>query len=270
MLYNAKNCNIKFDDIDMDYVSFGKGKEILVMIPGVGDGLKTVKGSAFMFARMYKCLVEDFTVYIFSRKNNLPSVYTNEQMADDMGRVFEKLSIKKANVMGVSQGGMIAQYLGLKYPHLVKSLILTVTMCRQNETVQTIVPKWIDMAKKGDYKGIMIDVAKNSYSESFLKKQLPMYSFIANFSKPKSFDRFITQAQACLVHDSFDEIKNIKCPTLIVGGTDDKIVTAKASYELAQQIDGSVLKMYEGLGHALYEETADFVPSMVDFIKNIK
>lgn len=37
----------------MDYIRFGRGKKTLVMIPGVGDGLKTVCGTALFFAVSY-------------------------------------------------------------------------------------------------------------------------------------------------------------------------------------------------------------------------
>ena len=35
MFYNARNCNIKIDDTDMDYISFGNGNKSLVIIPGL-------------------------------------------------------------------------------------------------------------------------------------------------------------------------------------------------------------------------------------------
>ena len=37
MFYNARNCNIKIDDTDMDYISFGNGNKSLVIIPGLGE-----------------------------------------------------------------------------------------------------------------------------------------------------------------------------------------------------------------------------------------
>ena len=41
MKMNAKNENIRIADTDCDYVSFGAGREALIMLPGVGDGFKT-------------------------------------------------------------------------------------------------------------------------------------------------------------------------------------------------------------------------------------
>ncbi len=43
---STKGKNLYFNDKGMDYVTFGKGKKSLVIIPGLGDGLQTVKGMA--------------------------------------------------------------------------------------------------------------------------------------------------------------------------------------------------------------------------------
>ena len=43
MFYNAKNHTVTIDGDTTDFISFGKGKKNLAIIPGVGDGLKTAK-----------------------------------------------------------------------------------------------------------------------------------------------------------------------------------------------------------------------------------
>ncbi len=49
MLYNAYNGSVCVGNSEMDYVSFGNGNKNLIMLPGLGDGLATVKGMAFFF-----------------------------------------------------------------------------------------------------------------------------------------------------------------------------------------------------------------------------
>ena len=70
--YNAKNGVLKLGDTAMDYIRFGNGKRTLVILPGLGDGLRTVKGTALPMALMYRLFARNFTVYAFSRKNQLP------------------------------------------------------------------------------------------------------------------------------------------------------------------------------------------------------
>lgn len=265
MIYHAKNGCLKISDTDMDYICFGNGSENLIMIPGVGDGLKTVKGTAVPFALMYRKIACKYKIFVFSRRNILPEDFSTEDMAEDVNTAMEQLGLRSSYVLGVSQGGMIAQYLAIRHPEKVKKLVLAVTLARQNETVQNVINNWVDMAKAGDYKGIMMDTAKKSYSEQYWRKMRRMYSLFGGIGKPQSFSRFIVQANACLMHNAYEELRNIQCPTLIIGGEEDQIVTGKASEEISRQIRSSKLLMYEGLGHGAYEEAKDFLDQVAEF-----
>lgn len=206
MFYNARNCNIKIGDTDMDYISFGNGNKSLVIIPGLGDALKTVKGSAVTFALMYKLFAKDYKVYVFSRKNKLKQDCSTRDMATDLADVMNQLNITKAFVLGVSQGGMIAQYLAIDYPELVEKLVLAVTLCQPNETSKSVISNWLLLAKEKDFKQIFIDTAEKTYTERKLKTYRPFYSILSKLTEPKNLDRFIIQATACLTHNALDEI----------------------------------------------------------------
>ncbi|MEE0059347.1 MAG: alpha/beta hydrolase, partial [Acutalibacteraceae bacterium] len=106
------------------------------------------------------------------------------------------------------------------------------------------------------------------YSEKYLKKSRWMFSLLSRVGKPKDFSRFITMANACLNHNCYDDLHKISCPTLVIGGADDKIVTANASAEIAKVIPDSQLYMYKGLGHATYEEAKDFNHRVIEFFDN--
>lgn len=267
MFYNAKNGTIKVDNTEMDYIVFGKGSKNLLMIPGLGDGLKTAKGMAIPFAVMYRKLAKDYRVYVMSRRNDLPEGFTTKDMARDVNSALKQLGIDKTYLIGVSQGGMISQYLAIDYPEKVEKLILTVTLSKQNDTVQKVISDWMNMAKQDDYKSLMIDTAEKSYSESYLKKMRWMYAFMGNVGKPKSFARFLIMAKACLTHNAYDELGKITCPTLVIGGVEDQIVTGKASEEIAEELVNSELYMYEKLGHGAYEEAEDFVERIKGFFR---
>ena len=63
-----KNGCIAVRDTGMYYVSFGKGKKSLIVLPGLSDGLATVKGKAFLLAFPYRKFFKDYTVYISAGK----------------------------------------------------------------------------------------------------------------------------------------------------------------------------------------------------------
>ena len=266
MFYNALNGNIKIGNTDMDYISFGNGKKVLVMIPGLGDALKTVKGTAIVFAMMYRDFAKEYKVYVFSRKNQIEKDYSTKNMAKDQVEAIKKLGIYKASFMGVSQGGMIAQYIAIDYPELIDKLVLAVTVSKQNETLQSVVKNWITMAEANDYKGIVIDTAEKSYSDKYIKKYRLLYPILSRVGKPKDLRRFIIQANACIHHNVYNELDKINCQTLVIGGDSDKVVGRNSSEDIAERISGSKLIIYKDLGHMAYEEAKDFNYQVLNFL----
>ena len=76
------------------------------------------------------------TVYLFSRKRSLPETYSIREMAADQAAAMKAMGISDAHVLGVSQGGMIAQYLASDHPELVGKLVLAVTAPCVNDSIR--------------------------------------------------------------------------------------------------------------------------------------
>ena len=96
-----KNGCLTIGNTQMYYAVFGSGKKVLVVIPGLSDGLATVKGKAWALAAPYKHFMQDYTVYMFSRKNDMPEGYSIRDMADDQILAMRSLGIDQAYVLGV-------------------------------------------------------------------------------------------------------------------------------------------------------------------------
>ncbi len=264
MLWDAKNGEV--GKTKMAYASFGHGDRVLIILPGLSDGLATVRGKALLLAKPYRRFFNQFTIHMFSRKDEMPAGYTIRDMAADQAEALRQLRIEKASVMGVSQGGMIAQYLAIDHPELVEKLVLAVTAPRVNETIENSVRKWIGFAEQGRHRELMIDTAEKSYSERYLKKFRKIYPLIGAIGRPSDYDRFLINARAILGFNACEELGRITCPTLIIGGDEDRIVGIQASREMKKRIGRSELHVYPGLGHAAYEEAKDFNQRVFEFL----
>ena len=268
MLYDAKNGTLMLGNSGMEYIRFGKGARTLVMLPGLGDGLRTVKGTAKAMAVWYRIFAEDFTVYMFSRKEPMPTGYTTRQMADDVAEAMDLLEIEKADVLGVSMGGMIAQYLAIDHGEKVDKLILAVTSPRPNPILTESVEEWIELAKRGDSAGFMDSNLRRIYSEKYYRQNKWMAPIVGKLTARGPYERFFVMAQACLTHDAYENLHQITAPTLVVGGEQDKALGGDASREIAGKIPNASLKMYEQWGHGLYEEAKDFNQAILDYLMN--
>ena len=266
MMLHAENGTVTLRNGEMDYIRFGTGERILVMLPGLGDGLRTVKGTAMPMALMYRCFAKDFSVYAFSRKRDLPVGYNTRDMARDQAEAMEALGIGKADIFGVSMGGMIAQYLAVDYPEKVNRLILTVTAARPNPILEESVGEWVGCARRGDHGAFMDSNLRRIYSDAYYQKNKAMAPLVGKLTKPASYDRFFIQAEACLTHDAHDSLERIKAPTLVVGGEQDRTLGSEPSREIAGAIPGAELLMYQQWGHGLYEEEPGFNRAVMDFL----
>lgn len=262
---NIRNGVVAIGDTEMHYVVFGTGERKLVMLPGLSDGLATVKGKAWLLAGPYKKYMKDHTIYMFSRKERMPEGYSIRDMAEDQVSVMKELGIEKTDLCGVSQGGMIAQCIAIFHPEIVDRLILAVTTPRANETASSVVSAWIGMAKRGDHKTLMVDTAEKTYSDPYLEKNRKLFPLIARFTKPSDYDRFLRNAEAILEFDMHEELGKITAPTLIIAGSNDKTVGNDAAGELKAGIADSELFVYEGLGHGVFDEAKDFYDRILAF-----
>ena len=267
MFYDAKNGKIDIDDTHIDYISFGRGEKSLIMIPGLGEGLTSFKGLATPFSIMYKLFAKEYKVYILSRRKLIKDGYSTKDMADDLAYSMEKLEIDKAHIIGVSQGGMIAQHLAINYPEKIDKLVLVVTTARKNKIMESSIDKWIELAKNKEFEEIMLDTAEKSYVGKYLEKTKKVSGAMGALGKNATYDRFIAQAKACELHDSYDELHKIKASTLIIGAGQDKVLGIEGSMELAEKIKFSKLYIYDEYSHGVYEQAKDFNKRVFEYLK---
>lgn len=265
MIYNAKEGKLHIGEVSFDYIQFGTGKKTLLMIQGLNTN--GIKGAAVSLAYMYRMFVKEYTVYLFDRRDEVYEGVTVKEMAIDIATAMDELRLKNADVFGVSQGGMIAQYLAIERPDLVHKLVLAVTTSRNNVTVETVVQKWIMQTFQGDFKALVLDMAEKMYSDEYVKRYQPFMPLLTVVQKPKDIKRFLILAKACLTCEAYESLEKIQCPVLVIGGKQDKVVTGEASEEIAKKL-GCEIYMYEKLGHAAYEEASDFNQKVFDFLRN--
>lgn len=262
-MFNVKEFVLKVNDAQMDCIRFGKGKKTLIMIQGLNTN--GIKGSGIMLSLMYHIFSKDYTVYLFDRRKDVYEGITIETFADDIADAMTSLNIESADILGVSQGGMIGQYLAIKYPHLVNKLVLALTLSRNNETVEHVINKWISLTKENNFKELIYDMAINMYSDEYIRKYKIMMPLLTFVQKPKDISRFIILCKSCLTCDTYESLDKIKCPTFVIGARKDKIVGCNASIEIADKLN-CPLHIYENLGHAAYEEASDFNKLVYDFL----
>ncbi len=263
MIYNAQENMLTIRDSHIDYITFGNGKKPLIMIQGLNT--RSIKGAAVSLAYMYRIFAKDYKVYLFDRRTDITKDVSVRDLAADVAAAMDTLEIAKADIFGVSQGGMIAQYLAIERPDLVNKLVLAVTLSKNNDTVKHVIKNWIDITERGAMKQLIADMAEKMYSDTYVKRYRPFMPLLTILQKPKNVQRFVILAKACLTCNTYEDLHRIQCPVFVIGGRQDKVVGGEACEEIAAKL-GCKIYMYDSLGHAAYEEAKDFNQRVYSFL----
>lgn len=265
-MYGAKNGFLTHNGARTDYIRFGHGTKSLILLPGMSAGLRTVKGAAQPMSYIYRAFAKEYTVYAISCRSTFPHKYSTFDMANDLARAMDSLRISKADVVGISLGGMICQHLAAHHPERVGKLVLASTAAKTTPTLLECLTEWTDHALRADHAGLMDSNLRRIYTEEYYRKKKSMINFVGKFSHPSDYTRFFIQAEACGTHDATDILSKISAPTLVIGGEKDIAVGGSAAKDLAELIPNATLHMYPQFGHGLYDEAKDFQQVVLSFL----
>ena len=132
--------------------------------------MQTAKGKAQLFSLSYRLLAKHYKIYVFSRINELGQGYTTRDMAADVAEAMEVLNITSAYVIGISQGGMIAQWLAVDFPEKVQKLILAVTTAKPSQLAKERIEYWQKLSQSGNFRDLMLDIAYHSYTQKSYRR----------------------------------------------------------------------------------------------------
>lgn len=105
-------------DNGMEYVAWGRGPKVLLLIP-VGPGSTAPTGMMLrMYERRYRPVIAaGFAVWVVTRQRDMPAGHTIADMADDYAEIIDEQFNGRIDIIaGESFGGMIAQYVAARHP----------------------------------------------------------------------------------------------------------------------------------------------------------
>ena len=255
---------IDSNGMTMKYFRFGDpSAQPLVIIPGVA--LKSVMLSAQMIAAQYNTFSDIRNVYVFDRREDMPQEYTIYNMAEDTAKAMDELSIKNADIYGVSQGGMIAQVIAAKRPDLVRRLVLCSTAPYIPDMSRKVLGDWINCSEKGDVLSLVMSFADNIYTKPYREKYHDAFVKFSELVTDEELSRFLITVRGCEGFDIREQLDSIKCPVLVIGAEEDRIFGAEPSHDIAERTNGE-LYIYSGEAHGVYDENEDVIRRLKAFL----
>jgi 3-oxoadipate enol-lactonase len=250
------------------YHDAGSGVPLLFLNGLAGDHLYWM-GQCRTFSREFRCLAVDNRDSGKSAYATGP--YSIGDLAEDVAWIMQSLHLPATHVVGLSLGGMIAQELALRYPHLVRSLFLVGTLARSDS--------WF-MNTLDAFSLIRRQVADSPAFFAAILPWLVSYRFFENPDwpdwlrallkqnpDPQRLDGFLRQIEAIRGHDTLERLSEIRCPVLLVAGEDDAVCPPRYARRLAERLPQARLEVMPRVGHAPpIEEPRTFNRLLKEFV----
>ncbi len=225
-------------DIKHFYVEKGQG-EPLILLHGNGESCEYFKNQIELFSHFYHVYALDTRGHGKTPRGKRP--FTIRQFAEDLLGFMDGHQIKKAHLLGFSDGGNIAMVFAIEYPDRVGRLVLN----------------GANLNAKGVKPATQIPIEIG-------------YRIARIFAAKSDKARLNAEMLGLMVHDpnvSVDKLSGIRARTLVIAGTRD-MIKEKHTRLIAKSIPGAELAFIKG-DHFIADKNAEaFNEKVFEFLKD--
>ncbi len=198
-----------------------------------------------------------------------PATYTLDENIADVAAFCEHLGLRRVCLLGQSYGGMVAQGVAIRHSDLVSNLILSATA----PSFRTIDQAKAKVAERGTLEQQRVcqwlwegTFGSEDQLREYYRAMGPWYS--TTFSPEKfetswkqgirNFEQLNLGFRGFLrTFDFTEQLQQIRCPTLVLGGAQDWICPVEQSYLLAERIPRAHLKVFPRAAHSIAADESD-------------
>lgn len=230
----------------------------------------------------------NFAEFIAAKQQGKPYKlpYTLQDMAQDVVLLMDKLEVKKAHIAGASMGGIIAQYVAIKFKDRVNSLIciastsgepllppptpevqafFETTFNQANEAQGHVITKEEVISRKLK---LFEHYFPNDFDKEKIKKEL-----LAAYEREPNANGFPRQLLAMIsAEPRTNDLKALDIPALIIHGDSDRVFPLKHGEQLKECFTNSKsqLEIIPKMGHGISEKNFSTIANLiVNFEKNL-
>jgi len=192
------------------------------------------------------------------------------KLADDTAHVIETLGTERANVMGWSMGGFVAQVLALKHPNRVDKLVLLSTDSGGIEADLASPGIWSELIETSgspneQARRLLFLLFPNDVAESFYRQFGDIVAAARAQLSVELLNRQAAAMDAWHRNGVANQLREIRTPVLIVAGMEDIVIPASNALKLVNAIPGAWLAQFPHGGHAFM---AQYPRALADLINN--
>ena len=247
---------------------YGHSGDPLLFISGTGGDLRN-KPNQFdsPLAKVFELIAYDQRG--LGQTSKPDGDYTMADYADDAAALLDYLNLDRVPVVGVSFGGMVGQEFVLRHPDRVSKLVLACTSSggqgRSSYPLHEI--EELEPYKRAAMHLQVSDLRRDKVWQKENPEKWEQYIQMSISARrpDRHAEGAMKQLMARKNHDTYDRLSQIKAPVLLLGGKFDGVAPVENMQAIADQIESSEIRFYEG-GHMFLVQDKKAYPDMIEWL----
>ncbi|HEY0461753.1 MAG TPA: alpha/beta hydrolase [Pyrinomonadaceae bacterium] len=254
------------------YETRGSG-EPLILIPGFASGAWTWVFQTGELSKYFRVITFDPRGIGKSKIETADDAknLSMETFADDVLGILDDLQIEKANILGASFGGFVAQEFALAFPERLNKLILA---CTTTGGVNHVKPDIEILRSFAPDPSLTVGerirkFIRPAFTDEFNADSADEVEKVCRLRESSEVAEavYMAQLQTAFTFNTEDKIGAVRHETLVLSGDKDRVVPMQNSVNLAEKIPNATLKIIENGSHMFFiENAARFNQAVAEFL----
>jgi pimeloyl-ACP methyl ester carboxylesterase len=253
--------------VSLQWESAGEGEPVL-LIAGLGLPGSSWWRTVPVLARRFRVITYDHAGVGGSAR--LRSPFTTAGMARDAISVLDAAGVERAHVYGLSLGGLVAQQLATRYPGRMRSLVLGATHPGGHRAIAPERDVLSFLRRRPQLPAREAAWAFVPYNYGVRCRRHHLDRIVEDIARrlEVAYARAAYGAQlfAGVTHDALVTLRSVVAPTLVVHGTEDRVIPPENAALLADAIPDAALRLVDDVGHAYVTEWPGIDDEIAAFI----
>ncbi|MDP3762201.1 MAG: alpha/beta fold hydrolase [Ramlibacter sp.] len=252
----------------LNFVRQGRGPAI-VLSHALGCDLTMWDETAAQLAPGYTVLRYDHRGH--GKSDTVPGPFGIGDMADDAAALVVSQFDGPVHFVGISMGGMVAQQIAVRHPHLVGSIVVANSSSYYDDTARGLWRARIETVTNQGMGAIADGALQRWFTPGFRRDaqgagRVAALRTVLEATDPMSY------AAACEAVSRIDfRTTNplVACPTLVIAGLRDEASPLAMSEAICQAISGAELATIDTAHLSAVEKPAEFAGLVAGFIRSL-
>ncbi|MEO7336502.1 MAG: alpha/beta fold hydrolase [Caldimonas sp.] len=192
----------------------------VTFVTGIANDVTLFDGQASALSDRFRVLRYDLRGQ--GRTEPTPPPYTIELLSRDLVALWDALDIATSHLVGLGLGSTVAMRTAIDHPARIDRLVPSCCRARMVPEFAVMWSRLTETVKAGGVEAIVEQTAQRWFTDDFKAAHPDVIDKVRAMVRGTSLDGYLGCVSAFVGLDLEDELKDIRVPTLFMGGADDK------------------------------------------------